>query len=333
MPVAAVAAIAAAGSIAGGVMQANAQKDASKRAAESTAETNRLNYEMFQQSRGKGGSAILPTYLPSGTEQALAEKAVAASNAIMGNPEALKAEYQAIVNQMVPVIDAATGTVVGLYDGRMEGERMAANAPVNAARTQAAESNAAAIQLALQNQIAQIRAADAAKGYVGGGSYLNNRMLAAAIPAEQQAAAARSVANLQNAQAIQAIQEQQQQLKLANVNLPAQMAAGKIQLLQMPAAGVATTAQASQVPLQFFKLPVGNPPLAQAAPTAVVPSTGGIIASGLGQFAGQVGNYYANQALINQLNQGAGGTGTYGGGIGTNYNYLMNNGQMVYPTH
>ena len=55
----------------------------------------------------------------------------------------------------------------------------------------------------------------------------------------------------------------------------------------------------SQAPLDFFRIGVGNPPNTQAPQLASTPSVGGVVASGIGQAAGAVGNYYAQQQLLN----------------------------------
>lgn len=88
------------------------------------------------------------------------------------------------------------------------GQLNAAEAPVAAARTQAAQLQVTAVNLGLQQQQAQIKVQNAANGYTGSGTMENQALARAAIGAQQQGAAAVGNASLLNAQDTQTIANQ-----------------------------------------------------------------------------------------------------------------------------
>ncbi len=184
----------------GAILGSNAQNKATKTNLRIAQETNELNRQMFQESRGQGGSAILPTYLKPGTEEAIANRAAEAVMQMFPNdPAKQMAHYQEVVDSLTPTINAGTQTIGDIYNGNLDAERQAALAPVLSARTAAADAQAQAIMEAGQEQASSIAAQDAARGYTGGGSFSNNNLLRAMVQARQQAAAQKAAAALGNA--------------------------------------------------------------------------------------------------------------------------------------
>ena len=109
-----------------GVLGASAQNKATKTNMQIARETNEANLRMFQESRGSGGSSILPTYLEPGTEKVIANRAAAAAQAMFpDNPEMQLAQYQAILEGMRPTIQAGTRQIEDIYSGKLEAERAA----------------------------------------------------------------------------------------------------------------------------------------------------------------------------------------------------------------
>jgi hypothetical protein len=294
--------VGAAAGIAGGVMQSQAQDKATKANRQNVKDTNQLNYQMFRESRGEGGNAILPLYAPTGTEERLMGGAVQVYDAITGQPVQMTLdEYNRIASSMQPAVQSGDAIINAIYSGQMEQERMAQLDPVLRARRQAADADAAAIDLALSQEQNRIAAEDAMKGYAGAGSYANNRMLAATLAARQQAARQRSAATLQNATDTLALQEAQRDLQLKSLDLPMQRTNALMAWKQAPAIALAQRQAIAMQPFQFFKLNPGNAPTAQAFQQQATPSTGAVIASGVAQGAGGALNYLQNQQLIDAM--------------------------------
>lgn len=290
------------GSIGAGYMQAESQRKATNANRQNVKDTNALNYQMFRESRGEGGSSILPLYAPDGTEEKMFGGAVQVYDAITGQPVSMTLDqYNKIAASMRPSVQSGDALINAIYSGELEQQRMTALDPVLAARTRQAEANAAAVDLALAQEQNRIAAADAVKGYTGGGSFVGNRMLAATIAARQQAAQQRAAAELANAQEQQALKENMTNLKLQSINLPMERANALMDFSMAPYKGLVQRQAIAMQPFQFFKLNPGNPPQAQAFQQQADPSTGAIIASGVGQAAGAYMNYRQNQQLIDAM--------------------------------
>ena len=295
------AGLGAAGSIAGGVMQGKSQKKAADAQVEATRETNEANYRQFREARGEGGSAILPLYLPAGAEQQAAQRALNVFNAITGQPVNLTLqEYQNIVNGAVPTIAAGDQVVQDIFSGAMERDRLAREAPVAAARTALADTQAQGVQTALQQRLNEIRADEAARGYTGSSSFANNRLLEATIPAQQAAASTKAQARLENEQSRKRIGDEALDLQIRSLDVPFNRIAQNIGARQAPADALARLMATAQSPLSFFRIAPGTPPRNETPQISSVPSTGAIIGTGLGAAAGQIGNILAQQELARQ---------------------------------
>jgi hypothetical protein len=219
-----------------------------------------------------------------------------------------------------------------IYDGGFTEERLANAAPVMAARTQAADASMQGIF----DSLARIKAAQAARrgkaGYVGGGTFATNRLLATEASGRQAAAQAKAQAILQNAEDARTIRDQTKNLQLSSLDAVANRAKQRMDFERIPIEGVGATYAARTAPFQFFRIGPGAPAQVQGAPmVSAVPKAGqyiGSAISGLGQTAA---NYFANKALIDQMNKNPGanktftvedyikmyGTGGSGGVLGT----------------
>jgi hypothetical protein len=295
------AVIAAGAAIGSGVMAANAQKKASQQQAQSVRDTNALAYQQFQESRGSNGSAILPMYMPTGTERRLADSAIQVFDSITGQPVTMTMqEYQNIIDQQQPTIDAGNRLISGIYSGDLEAQRMASLQPVLAARTAAGDVQGSALELGLQQELNRINTENNRRGFVGQSGYTQNQLLGATIAGRQAAAGARANATLQNAGDTRTVQEGMVDLQLRSLDTPINRANQLIQLSQAPAQALVQRQQLAMQPLNFFKLNPGNPPQPNTPQYSAVPSAGQMVLSGAAQGAGAIGNYYANQQLQQQ---------------------------------
>ena len=315
------AAVVAAAAIGGSIMQAEAARKAANEAKDAQKESNFINLAQYIAARGgdpsavlrnlgypedvvkalSGGNAILPMYAGA-SEKQLYDQALAAGNIAAGNPTQDLATYQGILASQQPAIDAGNATIADIYNGAIDARREEALAPVLAARLGISEAQRQAIELALAQERSKIEAADAAKGFTGSGSVVNNRLLQTAIAAREAAATGEAQAKLVNAQAEQALKESGEELRLKSLDMPVNRASQLIALSQAPGRAVAENAVAGQQPLQFFKVGVGSPPTSQPLPVSVVPNAGAVALSGVAQAAGGIGTIMANQQAANRAN-------------------------------
>jgi hypothetical protein len=306
-------AIAAAAVVAAGATAYSAQSASSSAAkANQTNQdianaNNQLNYQMFLQSRGSQGNALLPMYLPSGAESNLAAQAYATSlaeQASLGTPADQLAGYQSTVQSFTPAMDASGQLVNQLFSGQLAQQQQANIAPVLAARGEVAGAQKTGILEGLMQRLNALSADRARAGYTGGGSaFEKNLLTSATIPALQGAATVGAQADLANATDVAAVKNQNINTQLQNVNLPLTQAANRIQLAGLPTAAVSQNQATAMQPLDWFKLNPGQftaqrPPLVQP-----VANVGQIVGTGVAQGASTMGNFYANQQLINQLQQ------------------------------
>ena len=283
-----------------GILGAQAQNKANKTNMQIARETNEANLRMFQESRGSGGSSILPTYLEPGTEKLIANRAAAAAQAMFpDNPEMQLAQYQAILEGMRPTIQAGTAQLEGIYSGELEAERAAALAPVLAARIGMADANVEAINMAGQEAINRIGAQDALKGYEGTGSFAQNRILQGLMQARQQAAMQKAGAILQNEMDKKQLSDAMSQLRLSSVDAPINRVAQLTQAEQSPQLALGNLSQASTRPMEFFRI---SPQAFQAQrpePISAVPSAAQLALQGVSQAGGAVlGAYLQSKGTL-----------------------------------
>jgi len=283
-----------------GVLGANAQNKATKTNLQLTRETNEANRRMFDESRGAGGSAILPTYLEPGTEKLIANRAASAAQAMFpDNPEMQLAQYQAILEQMRPTIQAGTDQIAGIFNGQLEAERAAALAPVLTARENLATANTEAINLAVQDAINRMSAQEAAKGYEGTGSFAQNRMLQALTQARQQAAQQKAGVLLQNEMDKRGLSDAMSQLRLSSVDAPINRVNQLTQAEQAPQIALGNLSQASTKPLEFFRMGTNPFRLEKPEPVSAVPGAAQLALQGVSQTGGQVlGAYLQSKGTL-----------------------------------
>lgn len=287
--------IGAGASVAASSMAAGAQEDANAANAANVSNTNQLNYNMFRQSRGDGGYSFLPYYAGAGDERALYERAQQYSNAMRGQSvDQQLADYQNIIRAQQPMIDATTGLVSDLYDGKTLEQRLAEARPVEDARRQVANS----AMLALGSEQNRINAEEMRKGYSGGGSFASNRMIQGSVMPRQQIAGV----TLQNAMGRQQIMDSDRGMRFQNLNEPVNRATSLIRLKQLPNQALNQNFSDSMQPYNFFKLGQGNFRYDQMPTVQPVASTGQLAMQGIGGLAGVAGNYFANQQLISAIN-------------------------------
>lgn len=310
------------GGIVGGILGSSAQKDASAKNLQAARETNAQNYQMFLQGRGSQGNALLPMYFGN-QEQNLSNDAGSfynASKALLGSPSKQLQDYTQTVNGYMPMQDASRGTLGDVFNGNMTNTRLGYLQPVNAARTNLAQGQQQGIFQGLQQRINALNAQNAQKGFSGTGSFAQNRLLGATIGARQDAANALGQANLANAQDTRGVQDQGMNLRLQMMNQPYQLATQALNLQMQPMNQVQQNFTRSLAPFDFFRMSPGafqNAPLPQVN---AIPGLGQILATGLGNGAQQVGNYFAQKQLGNQYQQMMNGYG-YGGGAGYDVGY------------
>lgn len=294
-----------------GILGANAQNKATKANLQLTRETNEANRRMFDESRGAGGSSILPTYLEPGTEKLIANRAASAAQAMFpDNPEMQLAQYQAILEQMRPTIRAGTQQIEGIFSGALEAERMAALAPVLAARQNMANANIDAINMAGQDAINRMDAQDALKGYQGSGSFAQNRILQGLIQNQQQAALQKSGAALQNEIDRRQLSDAMSQLRLSSVDAPVNRVAQLTQAEQAPQFALGNLTQAATRPMEFFRISPQSFQAQRPDPISANPSAAQLALQGVSQAGGQVlGAYLQSKGTL------FGGAG-WGGGAG-----------------
>jgi len=185
----------------GAGVSAKANSDASKRAArtneQNVKDTNAANYQLFRESRGSEGNAILPIYA-GGSEKQIFNNLMSAYG--MGGTEAERyARGQKVLESLQPSITGTTDYINSIYNGANLNQQLANWAPLWDARTNAAEVNAQAIRQTLNDSLAAQRAGQAQRGYIGGSTYDANEARRAMLGATQGAAGVRANAIFQNA--------------------------------------------------------------------------------------------------------------------------------------
>lgn len=331
---------AAVAGIASGAMQGESSRKVASQNAEAQRNAQLLDYARYIESRGGDASKIydtlggqylsfkgqqptilLPGYQPAGTEQQMLKDALAVSDALkIKDPQAELASYRAALDQMNPAIQQGNQYVSDVYNGNLDAQRQAALDPVLRARMEGAKSNQAAIDLALQQSNNAIAADDARKGYVGGSSFMQNRLLGSTLNARQASAANIANANLQNAAAQQALLEAGIENKSKFLNVPVQRAQQLMDLKSAPEAALAARSQQMYTPIMPFKMNPGSPPSVKPVTIVDTPNTGALMMSGLSQGLGSYAQF--KQA------QGAAAAQQQAGINNYNFNRMAQAGQV-----
>lgn len=277
-------------------------KAANQQNATNVSNTNDLNYQQFLQSRGSTGSAVLPIYAAP-AEQQLYTDTLNAYNASGGANTPTLGAYENVVGQSLPAAQLATQAANGIFNGQTVGQELNNQQPVAAANLTLAQTQKQSSLEALQQTLNNIKSIQAGKGYAGD-SYTNQLLnFQARQAANTQGAQAIAEADLGNAQQTQAIQQNAINRQLSNLGLPSSTAQQQINLLQAPTNALNQNQVNRQNLFANFKIGVGQPFQYQPPPlTTPVAGTGQQVAQGIGSLVNGVGNYAANQQLINALN-------------------------------
>lgn len=288
----------------GAVLSSDAQNNATKTNAANVVNTNAQNYNMFLQSRGSNGNAVLPTYMkgPNGGsfEQRMGNNL---SNAWMQQfqlPGTAMADYRNVMAPYQPMMDGARTAAAGIFDGDYTKQRLQNFAPVAAGNV--SFSRQAAMD-ALNKSLANIEGSQAQQGFAGGGSGTNRLK----FQAQQQAANTVAGARLSNLSTEQGIRDAGLNLQLANLSLPNQMAESALHTYTLPQTTYNNQLQAAEAPLNFLRLGVGQPFNYQQMPY-VYPnaSAGQLAAMGASQGGNALLNYYLKNQQASNANAAAG---------------------------
>ena len=301
---------------------------------QATADSDRaLAYKMFLQSKGAEGNALLPMYMPSGTETNLGNQAYAtylAEQAALGTPQDQIKSYQEIVNSMTPAMNAGDTLVNQLFSGELEKQQLQNIQPILTAREGVAKAQKVGIMEGLIARTNALIADRARSGYQGGGSaFQNNLLTSATIPALQAAGTVGAQTDVANAADVASIKNTAINTRLNNLNLPTSQAANRIQMKQMPATATGNAYTTSLQPFNFFKLNQSAFQPQSSPLVSPVANTGQIVAAGVGSGASTLGNYFATRSLINQLNANNTLTGTTAPSSYLDPNFNQQDAQMI----
>lgn len=287
----------------GGKSQSNSASKANQANIAAQDRTNALNKQMFDESRGSTGHALLPTYFGN-TEMELGGYAADASRAIFkgqGSPDEQYAKSTQYLNDYRPAMNEGTQFVDDLFSGAGVTKRIDNLDPVNAARLNRAKTAQSAISDGLRDAIARMEAGNTTKGYLGGSTFDNNRMATSQVGARQQAALAQAQAEFENAQAVQGLQESDYLTRLNNLALPYQMGSQRMAFERLPAESIGRNIGAAMAPMNFFRM---QPQAFRYDPSvAVQPTTtdGQLLGAAGASAARTATDYFSNKAIMNML--------------------------------
>jgi hypothetical protein len=256
---------------------------------------------MFEESRGQGGSAVLPLFLKnrdgSKFESQLGTDLVDDYNKTRGEVpdfEAVKAGYN-------PAMTEARRTGNAIFDGGVRRELENNFAPVKAARVNMSRQAASD---ALSKTLDEIEAMQSGRGFEG--DSMGNRMLK--FGANKQAADTVAGANFQNISDERGIADAATNLKLSNLNLPYALANENIEFEKAPHDAYIDEVMNGLQPLSFLRIG-GSQPFQYQNKPMVQPglSVGGAFGAGAASNIGTAGTQALRQWL--QRNNSVGGSG------------------------
>ena len=290
----------------GAVMSAAQQKKATDAQARQAEEYNKLQRELFHETRGSEGSAILPEYLKrlEASRSARAGDISSALGEFYGSPTDVVNRGAGVAATYKPLLDLGTKSIYGIFSGDQERRRLAAAEPVFAARTALADTTRSGMVKGILDRLNAIRTANAAKGFVGTGSAAENLGFRASIEGNQGAAAATAGANLQNETDRRAIRDEILNLELRSPELAGALAAQAIRFETLPAEVAGAIQRGEMSPLDWFKIGVGQAPEQTRAPWIQPNASLGQILAGAGAQAGNTAaRYFLNRDLANRYGQ------------------------------
>lgn len=287
--------------------------DAKKYADE---DRNRI-IDLYRESRGSNGSALLPTYFGEGDssfEKQMANDLMGGYNAASdyyGDGASRLRKFQGAVDEYSAARRGATDTVNNLFSGRLADQAVEDMQPALEARTAAAKTSRSTYMQALAERLNQIGAGNRARGYSGGGGLAERQLLGATWDANNAGALAEANATYQNAAQVAATREAYRQSRLANANLPYSMSMQNGQMVAMPVSLANQSYSDQQAPLNFFKIgnnvPYGTIASIRTPPPPTLPSNMTVWANAVGEGMSSWGQGMTGGG-------GGGGGGNNGGG-------------------
>ena len=195
------AVVAGAAAVGGAVVSANASKKSAKGAAnanaKNTADTNAMNKQMFDESRGSTGHAFLPTYTGNAEQQTFNDLYGIYQSGL--NQEQREAQAKQVIDAMAPSVQGGNQFLNDVYSGQNLATTRGYYQPLWDSRTQTAQAQADAIQQAYARARQQQLATNMRQGYYGGSSWQGREAQRNTLEALQQAALAKGAARTQNA--------------------------------------------------------------------------------------------------------------------------------------
>lgn len=277
-------------SVISGILAATSQNNAADQSAQSQKDANALNKQMYDESRGSTGHAVLPIYFGD-QEKALGRDV----NSAYDNTYVPLSSYRDALTPFLGAKSGSTRTATGIFNGDVTNTLLSNQAPVGRARVSAARENSLD---ALHKTLDSIDTAQAAKGFDG--DSFGNRLLK--FQAAKAGGDAISGANIDNLSEQKSIRDYGNvMLPLQNLNLPYE--------LSRTAANDQFTAQDSWLqglsqrlqPYNFSKIGYTGPFQYQPIPVGGGTSElAGALAGG-DQIASGALNYYLKQKQQNQI--------------------------------
>lgn len=289
----------------GAALGADEQRHATNVNADNARATNDLNLQMFREGRGQGGSAILPLYAKDSAgnpfEAQWFQDALRTYQSTSAPPEARLAAYRQIISASRPAAESANATVGNIFDGGLLRQEQNNLAPVLATRNESAKVKSASWLDALRDTLGQIDTTMGRKGFTGDSMVKNILNFNARQRYYGSVADTTADANMRNAMDVFGQKQGDITRRLASLNLPYTQAQQNVQLYDLPErATLDSTAQRNNLLSQFRIAP--NAFQYQSLPKVdanVNPFQ--IAANNIGGAGQQVGNFFANQALIKSL--------------------------------
>lgn len=287
----------------GAVLSSQQQDKATRAQARQAEEYNALLRQLFSESRGSTGHAILPEYFGE-TERRAGDYAADiydATRGIYGTPTDVARRAVAIRDRYQPLLDEGGKAIEGIYSGDLERKRLEAAKPVFAARRAGARSAAQAITESVLSRLAAIRAANSGRGFTGAGSAETNAALRTEIAGRQAAAEQLTAADIAEAIARQEIKNQILDLQLRGPELSGALSRAAAAQETLPAEIVGGVTRSQLLPFDYFKLGVGTPQRPEMAPwTQPNASVWQILANSTAKAGDTVGRYFLNRDLASR---------------------------------
>ena len=314
----AVAVVGAAGAAYSANSAKKSQDKATAQNAQNVADTNAMNKQMFDESRGSTGHAFLPTYTGDAEKQTFNDLYGIYQSGL--TPEQRQAQAQEAMAAMAPAIQGGNQFLTDAYSGQNLATTRGYYQPLWDARTQTAQAQADAIQQAYARARQQNLATNMKQGYYGGSSWQSREAQKNTLDALQQAALAKGNAQIQNAtegaQVGVADLANRQQL----LNEPLSRAQSLINYQNLASNAAYTGYDQLANRLGMYNIGKGQYTYQSAPVVQPNINSGQVVGSALSALGSTLGNYYMNQQQPTYINAAHGGTGLYNlAGSGAGY--------------